>query len=425
MSQTLKPFIRKLPPSATLIMNEQGQRFLKEGKKLYRFGFGQSPFYPPQPIIDSLKDNAHVHDYLPVKGLFELREAVAKFHHDEQGLEFKPDNILIGPGSKQLIYSILAAFTQADVLLTTPSWVSYEPQAELLDHNTYRIASSFEDRWQCTPENLQKVMDQRPDKNRPALMILNYPGNPDGVTYTAEQLEALAHTCRQNNIIVIADEIYGFLTFETKHRSLAEFYPEGTIITSGLSKWCGAGGWRLGVALFPENLAELLIESIAGIGSETYSSATAPVQYAGVLAYSDPSIQTYLEQQRGILNAIGKHVAKQLNEAKVRVHEPEGGFYVYIDFEAHRDGFAAKGCTTSTEVCQYLLANHLVAILPGESFGENAGRLTARLAFVDFDGSKALEALNAGESLDQAFLERYCPNVIEGIQALCDAVNSL
>ena len=426
MTSTYQSYIRQLPPSATLIMNEQGQKFVKEGKTIYRFGFGQSPFYPPQTIIDSLKDNAHVHDYLPVKGLQELREAVSSFHKQEQNLDYKAENILVGPGSKQLIYSILAAFTKADVLLTTPSWVSYEPQAELLDHTVYRIPSSFEDKWQCTPENLDKVAKSRPDSTRPALMILNYPGNPDGVTYTADQLEALAKVCREHNIIVIADEIYGFLNFEGAHRSLAEFYKEGTIITvSGLSKWCGAGGWRLGVALFPDELAELLIEAIAGIGSETYSSATALVQYAGVLAYSAPEIQGYLSNQRQVLKAVGTYVADQLNQVNVRVHNPEGGFYVYIDFEHYRDKFAPKGVRRVPKFANISLKNYLVGILPGESFGEEKDRLTARLAFVDFDGTETLKAIENGESIDQSFLETYCPNVIKGIQELTRAVTEL
>ena len=287
--------------------------------------------------------------------------------------------------------------------------MSYEPQAELLDHTVYRIPSSFEDKWQCTPENLEKVAKSRPDSTRPALMILNYPGNPDGVTYTADQLEALAKVCREHNIIVIADEIYGFLNFEGAHRSLAEFYKEGTIITSGLSKWCGAGGWRLGVALFPDELADLLIEAIAGIGSETYSSATAPVQYAGVLAYSAPEIQGYLSNQRQVLKAVGTYVADQLNQVNVRVHNPEGGFYVYIDFEHYRDKFASKGCQTSTEICQYILKNYLVGILPGESFGEEKDRLTARLAFVDFDGTETLKAIENGESIESIVLRNLLP----------------
>jgi aspartate aminotransferase len=137
-------------------------------------------------------------------------------------------------------------------------------------------------------------------------MVFNYPGNPDGLTYTESELTALTTVFRKYNILVISDEIYGLLNHQGNHVSLARFYPEGTIITTGLSKWCGAGGWRLGVALLPTTIEEKLKKTMIGIASETYSCASTPVQYAAIDAYQiGPDVEAYLAHQRRILNRVG------------------------------------------------------------------------------------------------------------------------
>src|SRR5689334_3286852 len=121
--------LRKIEKSQTLLLNEQSRSLEQNGKKVYKFGFGQSPFLPPQRVIDALKANAHRKDYSPVQGIPALREAVAEFHRKLDGIDAKAENVLIAPGSKILIYAILAAFTEADLLVCAPAWVSYVPQA--------------------------------------------------------------------------------------------------------------------------------------------------------------------------------------------------------------------------------------------------------------------------------------------------------
>ena len=120
----------------------------------------------------------------------------------------------------------------------------------------------------------------------PGFLILNYPNNPTGVTYTRDELSDLAAVARERNLLVISDEIYAMTHFSGDHVSIATYYPEGTIISTGLSKWCGAGGWRLGIAAFPLDCAELL-RFVAILASETFTSVSAPIQFAAIRAYEE------------------------------------------------------------------------------------------------------------------------------------------
>jgi aspartate aminotransferase len=412
-------YIKESDKSETLLINEVSKFKEDSGETIFKFGFGQSPFFPPQHVIDRLKEYAHRKEYAAVQGIAALREAVAKFHNHYDGLSIKPENVIVGPGSKILIFSILSAFKKADVLVVTPSWVSYEPQTKLAKLNCIRIHTRFEQRWRLTPELIDQACANR-DNSIPAVLIFNYPGNPDGLSYNENELKLLSECFRRHNILVISDEIYGLLNHENNHLSLAQFYPEGTIVTGGLSKWCGAGGWRLGVALFPSQLDPKLKETIIGIASETYSCAAAPVQFAAIEAYQiDKRCEKFLDLQRQILSCAGKYMHSQLQEAGVNVHAPQGAFYLNPDFEPFREKLAARGITTSEALCASLLKEQCVAILPGTSFGYPSNQLVARIAYVDFDGTKALEgAENYGKSLDQEFLNQYCPKIVEGTQRM-------
>ena len=164
------------------------------------------------------------------------------------------------------------------------------------------------------------------------LLILNYPGNPTGVSYSSSELEIIANICRENNTIILSDEIYGRLHHTNNHQSIAKYFPEGTIITSGLSKWCGAGGWRLGTMVIPKNL-QLIQDSIAAVSSETFSCVSSPIQYAAITAFNnDKTIDNYLFHSRRILSAIGNYCSKILSDARIKVHPPDGGFYLFVDF---------------------------------------------------------------------------------------------
>ncbi|PIR39431.1 MAG: aminotransferase [Alphaproteobacteria bacterium CG11_big_fil_rev_8_21_14_0_20_39_49] len=410
--------LRTVEPSQTLLINEQSRLAQSKGEKIYKLGFGQSPFRPVDRVIQALKDNAHEHGYIPVQGLPALREAATKFHNEMQGLNLKPENCLVGTGSKILLYAAMAAFKEADVLIPSPAWVSYEPQAHLLGHNVVRVESSFDNRWRVEPDALDAACVKCRD-GKQKIMILNYPGNPEGLTYTKEQLKALAAVMKKHKILVLADEIYAFLTHDATFESLATYYPEGTIITSGLSKWSGAGGWRIGLAFLPEGMEDLKTV-LLGIASETYSCANAPEQNAAVVAYKNDEVtQKYLANQRAILKILAAKSHTALTAAGIKVHEAEGGFYFYVDFTPFKEKFNAQGINTSEKLCLEILKNTGVALLHSAVFGIPAEYLSARLAYVDFDGTKALKAAEK-EEINDEFVEKYCAYTLEGIRGLAD-----
>jgi aspartate aminotransferase len=416
----LKKFLRKVEKSPTLLLNEQSLRLQKEGKVVYKFGFGQSPFQPPRSVIERLQSAAPMKDYSPVQGIPELREAVARFHRQTDGLDIAAGDVFIAPGSKILLYAVMAAFTRADVLVPVPSWVSYIPQAQLAGHNVIKIPTRQEARWRLTPELLEKAVKSKMDADVPSLLILNYPGNPDGLTYTPAELAGLAAVARQRNVLILSDEIYGLLNHTGGHESIARHCPDNTIITGGLSKWCGAGGWRLGVALLPKALKGALSETWLGIASETYSCAALPVQLAACEAYqSAEAMGDYVKHQRRILSALGLACYHKLSQAGLGVCEPEGGFYLFLHFSQ----LQGAGFSTPQAMCEKLLADTGVALLPGTAFGLEPDHLSARLAYVDFDGVQALaasEKAGLGQTLGADYARQHFSKTLEGIDKICE-----
>ncbi len=414
--------IRGLGQSATLAINEKSNALIAEGRHIYKLGLGQSPFPVPSIVVDALRQHAHRKEYLPVKGLRQLREAVAGFHRRSEGVEATADGVLIGPGSKELMFLLQLCY-YGDILLPSPCWVSYLPQAKIIGRNVRVIHTSFGERWRISPEHLVDVIEKDNDPYRPRLLILNYPGNPEGATYANDDLQRIAEAAREYEMILLSDEIYGKLNHNGEHISVARYYPEGTIISSGLSKWCGAGGWRLGTFTFPKDLFWLM-EAMSSVASETYTSVSAPIQYAAVTAFSAGiEIERYLVRCRKILKSLGNECARLLAENGIRVHRPEGAFYLFIDFSPFEERFRARGLTGSASVCARLLEETGVAILPGEDFLRPPEEFTARLAYVNFDGARALaacESIPLDEALPGSFILEYCREPLEAMEKLVE-----
>lgn len=408
--------------SATLAINEHSIKLESEGKKIYRFGLGQSPFPVPKIVVDALIKNAHQKDYLAVKGLYELREAVVEFAQRTIGLYTTPDQIMIGPGSKELLFLAQLAFA-GDLIIPSPCWVSYIPQARIIGHKIRLIHTDFEHRYRITANKLRNLCEEdRINKyNKPRLLLMNYPGNPDGNSYSQYELEAIARVARKHHILILSDEIYAETKYDGDHVSISKYYPEGTIVSGGISKWAGAGGWRLGTFIFPKKL-QWLQDAMVVIASETYTTVSAPIQYAAITAFHGaPSIEMYLENSRRLLKHLGLWCASKLRKAGVRVHDPVGAFYLFLDFSLFETKFYIKNINTSREMTERLLEETGVAILPGSDFARSSDEFNARLAFVNFDGEKALEALNANyynRKVDFHFLRKYCSDAVEGIKAI-------
>jgi len=411
MNKIIKDQINQLKPSATLAINEESSKLEKSGKKVYKFGFGQSPFPIPESIVSALKKNANKNTYLPMQGLGELRSAIANQLNQSNNNDFVAENIIVGPGTKELMFLTQIAF-EGEILLPAPSWVSYQPQAVIAKNKVHWIQTSNSSNWFPTAEQIENKI--KSIKNQNLLLFMNSPNNPSGML--CKNLEEIAEVAKKHRLIILSDEIYSRLTFNNQYKSISNFYPEGTIVSTGLSKWCGAGGWRLGFFAIPKQLEELK-NSLKILCSESFTSVSAPIQYAALEAYKgDHSV--YLNAVRKILSFTSNYVYENLKSNTINVTKPEGGFYLFPEFTNAK-------FSSSPEMCKDILNKTGVALLPGSDFGIDDKKMLARLSYTDFDGSSFLSNTIGGKKLDNAAIKKYAPNIVEGVAKLKDWSKSL
>jgi len=411
MNKFIKEQISQLKPSATLAINEESNRLKKSGKKIFKFGFGQSPFPIPGSIIESLKKNADKHTYLPMQGLEELRLAIATHLNKNNNNNFDKEDIIIGPGTKELMLLTQIVF-KGEVLLPAPSWVSYQPQAFIARNNVHWLQTNSDSNWFPTAKQLESKI--KSIKNKNILFLINSPNNPSGTV--CDNLEEIARVARKYKLIVLSDEIYSQLTFNGQYKSISNFYPEGTIVSTGLSKWCGAGGWRLGFFAIPNQLKSLK-NSLKILCSESFTSVSAPIQYAAIEAYKGNHIK-YLNAVKKILSFTGNYVYENLKSNVINIAKPQGGFYLFPEFTSSK-------FSTSSEMCKDILNKTGVALLPGSDFGLDSSKMLARLSFTDFDGRNFLNNTISRNKLDNADLEKNAPNIVAGVEALKEWSKSL
>jgi len=400
----IKENIKDLLPSSTLLINEMCKEMSKAGKTIYQFGFGQSPFPVPEKIVEALKVNAHQKDYLPSKGLFELRKSIAGFLTRKGYENLNHENIIIGPGSKELMFLLQVAF-DGEVILPVPSWVSYAPQAIIAKNKYHWIQTEKETNWHISPEHIDQIASKIESKNK--LIILNSPNNPSGTNI--HLLKELGEVFTKHNITVLSDEIYSELYFKDNYKSISHFH-ENTIVSSSLSKWAGAGGWRVGYFAVPNNLIEIF-EKLAVLGTETFSAVSAPTQFAAITAYEEDHSE-YLNKSKKILHVIAHYVYEQLKQLDVDMIEPEGGFYLMPDFTR----MLHKKFKNSKDFCKTLLDEAGVAVLPGSDFGFPIEKLIFRLSYVDFNGAEFLKVTDT--DITEENLPKYAPKIVDGVQQI-------
>ena len=400
----LKDIVKNLKPSSTLKINEISRKLESKGDKIFKFGFGQSPFQVPIDIVNELKYNAHQNKYLPMQGLEELRKIVAKYSSTKKGYDYSFENVIIGPGSKELMFLLQVLF-DGDIILPSPSWVSYAPQAILGRNKIQKIQTSRDNNWFPTGREIEEIILK--DKNKNYLLFLNSPNNPSG--QICKNLEEISEIVKKYNLIILSDEIYSELIFEKDFKSISNYCPEKTIISNGLSKWCGAGGWRLGYFLIPNSL-NILKNSINVLASETFSSVSAPIQYAAITAYKN-DYSEYINKSQNILKAVGNYVYENLKSNKVSINKPQGGFYIMPEFEN-------KSFSNSSEMCNNLLKETGVALLPGSDFGFNEKKMLARLSFTDFNGQEFMNNIKKNEKIDNNLVLKFAPKIKEGVDRL-------
>jgi aspartate/methionine/tyrosine aminotransferase len=412
--------ISGMPVSATLRINEEVARRRAAGEEICHMGFGESPFPVHPRIIQALRDNAGFNQYSPTLGDPDLRRAALAYFPKRLGFSGEQMDVLVGPGSKDVIFAAQLAI-EGDLLLPTPSWVSYAPQARLAGNQAIRIPTRASNHHKLTGAMITETVEKaRASGLNPRKLILNYPNNPTGLGLEPRDLEDIAETCREAGLIVISDEIYSLVSHGAPHQSIAALYPEGTIVTTGLSKHLSLGGYRVGLAFVPDALDGLL-QGMAVVASETWSCVSNPIQRASITALEEhDDIEEFIALCTRAHGMASNYMRDELIKTGIEYLPLAGAFYLYPDFSRFADRLRRDyGVSTSTGLALDLLARVAVATLPGRDFGEEEDVLTLRLAITDYDGTAALDFLRREPDGDPVkFVETACPRVAKAAEIL-------
>lgn len=412
--------------SPTLAANEMVAKRRAEGKQVLHMGFGESPFPVPQRLQDALKAGVGRKEYLPTGGLQELREVVAKYYADKVGLDTSKFDVIVAPGSKLVLYALQMAI-EGDLLMPVPSWVSYKPQARMLRTDVIKVPTTLDENgFYISPEGLRDAINNaRAEGKNPSKLILNYPSNPTGLTISDANLQEIAKVCVEEDILIISDEIYGFVNFDGQYRTIAKYAPTHTAVTSGLSKHLSLGGWRIGIGFIPKAV-DGLQSLLCNIASETWSCVPAPIQQAVIEAYKGhEDIEAHIQACTDIHALMNRFISRELQKIGVHAPTPQGAFYNYPNFEAHKEAMNAAGIKTSKDLANHLLTNYGLAALPGSAFGADPEVLSLRLSGCDYDGAAALAAYQGGEALDDAFIAKNAPRVKAAAETFAQFISDL
>jgi aspartate aminotransferase len=365
-----------VPVSATLAAHQVVEQRRRAGLPVLPMSFGQAGV-PVHPLLrEALVGAADRNAYGPVAGDPALREAAAGYW-TRRGLPTDPAQVIAGPGSKALLYASLLGIG-GDVVLPRPSWVSYAQQAALLGRRAVLVAAR---------EGGVAV----PDRVTAGALVMTLPDNPTGRLAAPDTVRAACEAAREQDLVVVSDEIYRDLVYGDEFVSPAELAPERTIVTTGLSKNLALGGWRIGVARFG---SDELRDRVLAVASELWSCPAVPVQAAAALAFAEPEpLRSYVDKARRLYEAVNLAVADRFAAAGAVVETPQAAFYSYPDLAPLVSGPAA-------DVARRLLEEHGLALLPGTEFGEPAESLRFRVATGQLTGEDDDQRRAALEAAD-------------------------
>ncbi|MER5390438.1 pyridoxal phosphate-dependent aminotransferase [Saccharopolyspora sp. NPDC002686] len=402
--------------SATLAVNEKISALRAAGKPVLHLGFGEAGLPVLPEIGAELASAAGQNAYGPVVGSASARASVAGYF-TRRDLPTDPEQAILAPGSKALLYAALAALP-GDLVLPTPSWVTYAAQAALVGKRVIGVPVPGEAGGVPDPALLEPALAAaRREGADPKLLVLTLPDNPTGTAAGADLVKAVCEIADRHGLVIISDEIYRDLTYVPEaHLSPASLLPERTIVTGGLSKSTALGGWRVGFARMPAGeLGRSTTERIVGIASEIWSSLAMPMQAAAEFVLSEPtSVTDHVAACRRLHAAVSSAVHSAFVEAGAECRTPSAAFYVYPDFEQLRPELTSAGIRTGAELADALLDNHGVGVLAGEHFGDTPSAYRFRVA----------SSLLYGETEDQRWQALRSENPVE-LPWIADALDRL
>ena len=351
-----------LTPSLTLAIDAKAKKLKAEGVDVCGFGAGEPDFDTPQHIKDAaakaLADGFT--KYTPSSGTPELRAAVAEKLTADNGLDYKPAQIIINCGAKHSCYNAVIATCQAgdEVIIPAPYWLSYPEMVKLADAKPVIVETQEANGFKITPEQFRDAMTPATK-----LIILNSPGNPTGSVYTGEELQALAEVALEEDILILSDEIYEKITYEhMPHVSVAflgrEIY-DLTITVNGFSKAYSMTGWRLGYVAAPEPIAAAIdsIQSHSTSNPTSFAQKGALAGLKGDQSFIAEMVKAFAQRREYMYDRLSKIPG-------VSCVKPMGAFYMLpniASFGLNSSGFCAK-----------LLDEQKVAAVPGIAFGSDA-----------------------------------------------------
>ncbi len=350
-----------LTPSLTLSIDSKAKAMKSEGIDVCSFGAGEPDFDTPEHIKTAAMASleAGFTKYTPSSGIPELRQAIADKFLTDNGIDYKPSQIIISDGAKHSCYNAILATCQPgdEVIIPVPYWLSYPEMVRLAGADPVFVHTKEEDGWKLTAEEFENAMTPRTK-----MIILNSPGNPTGSVYTKEELQALANVAAEEEILILSDEIYEKLVYDdSKHVSIASLgqdYYDLSITVNGFSKAYAMTGWRLGYLGAPEPIAK----AIDSIQSHSTSNACSFAQKGALAALRGD--QQSVTDMRDEFNLRREYMLDRFSKMPhLSVVRPHGAFYVLVN--------VSKLGLTSQNFADRLLSKANVAVVPGIAFGDD------------------------------------------------------
>lgn len=326
---------------------------------IIKLTLGEPDFDTAEQIKEAAKkalDNNRTH-YSVNNGIAPLRESWAKNLKDKFDLDYSSEEIIVTIGASAAIEHTLSAITNEGdtILVVTPYFSAYEGVG-ILNKCNIKFIDTVDSGFKLLPEQLDKFLSDNKDAKA---IIINYPNNPSGVSYTRAEVEALANVLKKYDIFVVSDEIYGDITYDYKHTSLAEFIPEQTVLISGLSKSHAMTGWRIGFIAAPLAMVRKIgvfhLFTVSGASTFIQDAAVEALENSEVDKYNKHMIETYRERK--------DYMVPKLRELGFEIPEIEGAFYIFAKIPAEYRNLG------SMEFCKLLAKEAKVGVIPGNAFG--------------------------------------------------------
>lgn len=365
--ENLSDRLNRLSPSATLAMSQKSSELKAQGVDVINLSVGEPDFNTPDHIKEAAKKaiDENYSRYSPVPGYPDLKNAIVAKLKNENGLDYKPSQILCSNGAKQSVCNAIMALINSgdEVIIPAPYWVSYPQMVKLADGEPVIIEAPIEQDFKITPEQLEAAITP---KTR--ALILCSPSNPTGSVYSTEELEALKNVLlKHERVIVLADEIYEHINYVGKHASMAQFdnIKDRVVIINGVSKAYAMTGWRIGFIAAPE----WIVKGCNKLQGQYTSGPCSVSQKAAEAAYTGD--QQCVEDMRKAFERRKNLIVKLAKEIPgFEVNEPHGAFYLFPKcsyYFGKKDG--DRVINNSTDFAMYLLEVGHVATVGGDAFG--------------------------------------------------------